>query len=71
MEVDMDMFLIAISIVDVEPLSCGCIMSVLELFAESFNTVDFLLHLCNGQLVISGHLQLLLLGMPCRTIDLT
>ncbi|CAI8241410.1 MAG: Uncharacterised protein [Prochlorococcus marinus str. MIT 9313] len=46
-------------------------MSVLELFAESFNTVDFLRHLCNGQLAISGHLALLLLGMPCRTIDLT
>ena len=46
-------------------------MSVLELFAESFNTVDFLRHLCKGQLAISGHLALLLLDMPCRTIDLT
>ena len=46
-------------------------MSVLELFAESFNTVDFLRHLCNGQLAISGHLALLLLDMPCRTLDLT
>ncbi|KGG28283.1 hypothetical protein EV13_1363 [Prochlorococcus sp. MIT 0702] len=44
---------------------------MLELFAESFNTVDCLRHLCNGQLVISDHLELLLLGMPCRTIDLT
>ncbi len=46
-------------------------MSVLELFAESFNTVDFLRHLCNGHLAISAHLAFLLLGMPCKTIDLT
>ncbi|ABM78738.1 Conserved hypothetical protein [Prochlorococcus marinus str. MIT 9303] len=44
---------------------------MLELFAESFNTVDFLRHLCNGHLAISAHLSLRSLGMPCRTIDLT